>query len=265
LAIIVRSHSGISLALTTSLFSFGGNEMLSGIVVFVKAVGPLAHTRAFAALLITSVLLLGQSPMVLAHGGEDHGDQKPVAPAAGQMNTKLAKAEGFEVLVKYPTPKPAEDTLLRVFVTDSKTNAPIAGVNVAMVLNLAGKTETATVSSFGVVHADSNAAEAVATPTDTPGIYEAHVVFPEVGQYNIALRLAGANINQEMAITGVAVPARVTASNGSRAFPVTLIILFSLLLISLTAAAYLMWLRPRTMQGRNAVASTYTEAREHEA
>jgi hypothetical protein len=232
----------------------------------VKEMGPLAHTRAFAAILITFALLLGQSAMVFAHGGEDHGDQKPVAPSAGQMNTKLAKAEGLEVLVKYPTPKPTEDTLLRVFVTDSKTNAPIAGVNVAMVLNFAGKTETATVSSFGVVHADANAIDAVATPTDAPGIYEAHVVFPEVGQYNIALRLAGANINQEMAITGVAVPARVAASNGSRAIPVTLIILFGLLLISLIAAAYLMWLRPRTMQRRNVVvASTYTEAREHEA
>jgi|GEM_PF-2440050 len=242
--------------------------MLGGMVVRVKKMGPLARTRTFAALLITFVLLLGQSPMVSAHGGEDHGDQKPVAPAAGgQMNTKLAKAEGLEVLVKYPTPKPAEDTLLRVFVTDSKTNAPIAGVNVAMVLNYAGKIETATAPSFGVVHADANAIEAVATPTDTPGIYEAHVVFPEVGQYNIALRIAGTNINQEMTIAGVAVPARVTSSNGSRVIPVTLIVLIGLLLISLTAAAYLMWLRPRTMQRRNVVvaASTYTEAREHEA
>jgi hypothetical protein len=239
--------------------------MLSGIVIRVKKIGPLTHARSFTALLITFLFLLGQSPVVLAHGGEDHGDQKPVAPAAGgQMNTKLAKTEGFEVLVKYPTPKPAEDTLLRVFVTDSKTNAPIAGVNVAMVLNYAGKTETATASSFGVVHADANAIEATATPTDTPGIYEAHVVFPEVGQYNIALRLAGANINQEMAITGVAVPARVAASNGSRV-PVTLIILLVILLISLTAAAYLMWLRPRTMRRDNVVASTYTEAREHQA
>lgn len=238
--------------------------MLNGIVFRVKKIGPVMHTRSFAALLITFLLLLGQSPMVLAHGGEDHGDQKPVAPAAGgQMNTKLAKAEGLEVLVKYPTPKQAEDTLLRVFVTDSKTNAPIAGVNVAMVLNYAGKTETATASSFGVVQADANAIEATATPTDTPGIYEVHVVFPEVGQYNIALRLAGANINQELAITGVVVPARVAASNGSRAVPITLIILFGILLIFLAAAAYLMWARPRRLQRHDVVvASVCTEARE---
>lgn len=243
--------------------------MLSGIVVRLK-MGALVHTRTFPALLITFVLLLGQSPMVFAHGGEDHGDKKPVAPsAAGQMNSKLATTEGYEVFVKYPTPKPAEEIPLRVFITDSKTNGPIAGVNVAMVFSYAGKTEAASAPSYGIVHADTNSVEATATPTDTPGVYEARVVFPEVGQYNIALRLAGADIKRELTIAGIVVPANATnaGSNGARGIPSTFLILFVIFLISAAAAAYLFWLQRRRRLPHSDVvaASTYTEAREHEA
>jgi hypothetical protein len=188
-------------------------------------------------LLIMLMIFFNLSSAVFAHGGEDHSEEKqsPVA-SIGQMNVKLARTDNLEILVKYPNPKFGEETLLRVFITELKTNTPVAGVNIALALSHAGKTT-----------GDSN--KIVALPTSTPGIYEARLTFPDAGQYNLLLQLAGQNINEQVTVSGIAVPAK--AADGAaadRPGSTSVMLALALLLFSAIAAGYLFWLRPRRSQ-----------------
>ncbi len=218
-------------------------------------------------LLLTFVLSSIQSPEIFGHGGEDHGDQKPIAAPVGQMNVRLAKTEAYEVLVKYPNPKPAEETVFRIFLTDIKTNAPIEGLRIAMTLQQAGTPEAANALEFGKVHADTNSLEAVAQATDTPGVYEARVALPEVGQYNIAFLLSGKSLKQEVTVTGIVVSPK-AVENGSRnllsGLPWILIALLALL--TLAALAYFLFRRPRIVQATETEsAPTFAGESEHSA
>src|SRR5438477_3592811 len=186
------------------------------------------------ALLITLLTLMGLSSAVFAHGGEDHSEEKQTPVAfLGQMNARLVKTDNLEILVKYSNPKFGEETLLRVFITDLKTNAPVPGVKVAMALNSVDKPETAAI-------------EIVAAPTSTPGIYEARVAFHDPGQYNLWIWLAGQNISEQITVSGIVVPANSADGVQTDKTRVT-IMLFALMvfLISAMAAGYYFWLRPR--------------------
>jgi len=171
------------------------------------------------------------------HGGEEHGDErKSPLLSVGQSNTNLATTENFEILLKYPTPKPQEELHIQVFITDRKTNAPVSGVNTVMLFNIADKPE--------------KPIESAALPTETPGVYQAHVVFPKTGRYNVSLKLSGENVSAQAVIKGVVVPdetAAGAAPNGSSGFPTAMAALF-VLLISASIAGYLFLLRPRSRQ-----------------
>ena len=180
------------------------------------------------------MLLAGFSSAVFAHGGEDHSEEKqaPVA-SVGQMNARLIKTDYLEILVKYPNPKFGEETLLRVFITDLKTNAPVPGVNVAMAFRFVDKPETAAI-------------ETVAAPTSTPGIYEARVALPDLGQYHLLMRLAGKNISERITVSGIVVPANSPDGIQTDKTRVTIMLLaLMVFLISAMAAGYYFWLRPR--------------------
>jgi hypothetical protein len=214
------------------------------------------------AVLFMALVFSNQSLVALAHGGEDHSDEKkaPIA-AVGQMNTRTARVTNYEVLIKYPTPKFGEETPISIYVTELKTNAPVAGLNVAMIFNYAGKTETASSYSYGVVVADSSIIQATTTQTDTPGIYQAAVIFPDYGQFNISLQITGSNINEQVTIAGIIVPDEVsnnTGVKGSNNITALLITLFILLTVA-ASAAYFFLLRPQNLQKRG------SDIREHVA
>jgi hypothetical protein len=197
------------------------------------------------------LIFSNQSFVALAHGGEDHGDEKkaPIA-AVGQMNSKTAKVSNLEVLIKYPTPKFGEETPLSIYITEQKTNAPVAGVNIAMIFNYTSKTEAASSSSYGVVFADASAIQVSATQTDTPGVYQAAVTFPNYGQYNLSLQLTGSNINEQVTIAGIVVPDKasdISAVKNSSSIPVLLVVLLILLAIA-AGATYFLLLRPQSLQ-----------------
>ena len=199
--------------------------------------------------ILTFILSLINTVGIYGHGGEDHGDQKPIAAPVGQMNVRLAKTEYFEVLVKYPNPKPAEETTFRIFLTDIKTNAPIEGWRVAMTLNHASAPEAAGVTEFGKVHADTNSLEAVAQGTDTPGVYEARLALPEVGQYTLVFQLSGKNSKEQVSVTGIVVSPKVV-ENGSQSFisRIPWILLVLLALLALAAMAYFLFMRSRRVR-----------------
>ncbi|MBI3652708.1 MAG: hypothetical protein HY231_16925 [Acidobacteria bacterium] len=217
--------------------------------------------------LLTLFLSVIQTPIIFAHGGEDHGDQKPIAAPVGQMNVRLAKTDAYEVLVKYPNPKPAEETVFRIFLTDLKTNAPVEGLHIAMTWQPANTLDAARTFELGTVHADTNALEAIAQATDTPGIYQAPVVLPEAGQFNIAFQLSGKSVAQAVTVTGIVVSPMAIA-NGSGGFlagiPWLLLALIALPLLA--ALAYFLFLRPRIAPvTETEPAPTYAGESEHNA
>lgn len=157
----------------------------------------------FAILLSIPVAVLFQATL-LAHEGEDHGTNEVVAPV-GQMNVRVSESEVVAVVVKYATPKPAEEITLMAFLTDLKTNAPIGGVPLSMAFRYISSTRTSG-SDIGIDPAAARSIEVVASPTETPGIYQAEVSFPEVGEYDLALTLGGDTVAGQVDITGIIVP-----------------------------------------------------------
>lgn len=200
-----------------------------------------------------------------AHGGEDHGEKKAVV-TTGQMNVKVAETDAIEVVVKYPTPKPAEETTLLVFLTDLKTNVPIEGASLSLAMNYA-HSDHSNEDNSGHVHAAPEHIEATASPTDTPGVYEAKVTFPEVGEYNLALKFGGENPSGEANIAGLVVPgakaqAEETRMLGRNRWPlgVAALVLFALA----GAMSYVFWVRPRRAAHAAEIKPIYTTVKEYE-
>ncbi len=75
-------------------------------------------------LFVGSLLLFNTS--LKAHGGEDHGDEKPKTTGTAKTYfTALAVSEVYELLVKYEPILPNEHTHFKLFISDFETNMPI--------------------------------------------------------------------------------------------------------------------------------------------
>lgn len=81
-----------------------------------------------ACLVLLALLLCGSlSPLpVFAHGGEDHGDAKPVA--APGIGPRLATGSDLFEIVALPSAK--DGGKLRIFLSDAASNAPISGATI---------------------------------------------------------------------------------------------------------------------------------------
>jgi cobalt-zinc-cadmium efflux system membrane fusion protein len=130
--------------------------------------------RWMAVVLTLGLFLPG---LTWAHGGEDHGDAPPPTTATAEQGQAVGTTgETFEVLVKGPLAAPGAEVPFRVFVADTRTNAPIAGAAVEL-------------SFLGSSEVKSNA-----TPTESPGIYAATVTLPAAGDWEV---MASVNRGQE--------------------------------------------------------------------
>ncbi|MBK7994068.1 MAG: hypothetical protein IPK14_11785 [Blastocatellia bacterium] len=153
---------------------------------------------------IFSFLIFSLSSFVFAHGGDDHADEAGDLPIAqtGQLNSKLAKTSNTEILLKYATPIAQTETLVKIFVTDLTTNEPISNAQIKLNFNFLGNLQTSKIS-YGTVYADAANFEAVAATTNSPGIYQTKVTFPQVGNYGLKMRIAGSNIDANTSISGI--------------------------------------------------------------
>lgn len=210
--------------------------------------------------LLSTVFLVNS----FAHGGEDHGEKKVVTPT-GQMNVKMAESDAIEVLIKYPTPKPAEEITLLVFLTDLKTNAPIGGAKPSLVINPVDSSQPPKGNSSNV-HAAPQSVGTAALPTDTPGIYQAKVTFPELGQYSLALKLGGENPAAEVNITGIVVPGPEVQAEGEKTLGgkrLPLVIAAAAFFTLAGAMSYLFWVRPRRTGQAAEATAIYTAVEEN--
>jgi hypothetical protein len=169
-------------------------------------------TFNYANLLIITIILVLFPVLVLAHGGDDHDDQKAGIPIAqsGKLNSKLAKTSQTEILLKYPTPITGLETQLRVFITDLNTNSPIENAKVNLIFSLlndmSNTSQQTSLGSVGVVYAaNTDQLELDAVSSNIAGIYQVPVTFIKAGNYQLKLKITGSNIDASATISGIIV------------------------------------------------------------
>lgn len=83
------------------------------------------RTIATALLMSITLSLFGNITEVFAHGGEDHGDEKPaVATTENGTVSRTARLGDFEILIKHSVLEPDTAASARLFLTQFATNEP---------------------------------------------------------------------------------------------------------------------------------------------
>lgn len=117
-------------------------------------------------LLIAALLPSLISLAAHAHAGHDHAAEAPPPPPMDDSRRAYAHSDHLELVARWPATTSSEPVPLLVFLSDFATNAPVEGATIDLSFSGAGEVE------------------ASATPTSTPGIYEATLTFPADGEYS---------------------------------------------------------------------------------
>jgi hypothetical protein len=91
--------------------------------------------RSLTTTLLLSVTLsfFGGAAQVLAHGDEDHGDEKPkTATTTAGTVTRSTRLGDFEIMLKHSPLEPDGATAGWLFITNFATNEPVGEANPAM-------------------------------------------------------------------------------------------------------------------------------------
>ena len=122
-------------------------------------------------LLIAGLLVFSAAGLAQAHEG--HDQPAPVATATDpSLVVRTVSNESMELVVKYHSSPSAKPAHLQIYISDFATNAPINGARLAL------RTTTP--------------AQLSASATQLrPGIYEAHLDFPQPGEYTLILAVSG--------------------------------------------------------------------------
>ncbi len=144
----------------------------------------------------------GNLPQVFAHGGEDHGDQKPKTTESTKGTISHTTRIGdLEVMLKHPTFSPDTATEARMFITKFETNEALAGVNPTLEIEAANGTIT----------------PAAVEKTDNAGSFKVKFPALQQGTYTIRANLTHGGETDTATFSGVQVqnaPA-VSAENGA--------------------------------------------------
>ncbi len=144
----------------------------------------------YASLLVSrglAVLTLFAPAVGLAHGGEQHGPEKPPPAVVARPGQRVASAqtENFELVVKYPEQKAGQPVPLRVLLSEYATNRPVEGATVELELS-------------GPENLTAKAAAA-----GSPGVYETTVTFPKDGTYELVASITAGDIADLLPVNGV--------------------------------------------------------------
>ena len=161
----------------------------------------LNQSKLILVVILLSLLLSMGHLTAFAHGGEDHGEEKPNIPIVnnGEVVSKLAKTSKAEVFIKYTAPKPSEPTTIKIFLTDLITNSSLDKIGIRLQVQNISPLATQTNITLGQIAVE-------ATPTSTSGVYEAKLTFPTVGIYKMILALKGSEMDAQALISDIIVP-----------------------------------------------------------
>lgn len=148
------------------------------------------------------VLTFSLTPqIVLGHGGEDHGDSKPVVTKSG-MTAQLASSEELEVLLKYPRLISGQEGRLLIFVTEIQTNAP--RTELSLELRVSPEKTVQATNFIPTVHAASDDV-LKASATSVPGMYEVTYLPNQAGKFQMVAHLKGNSFEETITFSGVPV------------------------------------------------------------
>lgn len=119
------------------------------------------------------LILAGNRTNVFAHGGEDHGEQKPATATTNGMITRTVRLGDLELMLKHGSLEPDTATLMRLFITEFATNAPANNVSPAIEIE----------SSNG------NVIEAVVEKAETVGTYFVKIPALAEGKYVVRAKI----------------------------------------------------------------------------
>lgn len=158
-------------------------------------------TAGLLAALITLLFLNGIA--VFAHGGEDHGDQKPAAGAnvKGTVSHTTHLGE-IEVMLKHPELVPDTATSGKLFFTKFQTNEPVDKVT----------------SVIEIEAADGSITQATVEKTDDAGIFSVKIPALPQGTYVVRAKVTTKGETDTATFSGVEVKPEATATTNSGVF-----------------------------------------------
>ncbi len=171
--------------------------------------------KLLTAIIALAVLLAAPNQSVFAHGGEDHGDQKPATVSQGtNMIVHVARAGDYEIVLKHAPVEPDKELVARLFVTRFANNEPVTGIKPMVTFT-----------------SDNGApVEVAGVASTTPGMYEVKLPPLPKGQYKLAARVDDNGETKTAAFSALEVaPLPVTAIGTIAAWArTTLIVLVTL-------------------------------------
>lgn len=135
----------------------------------------------------------GNAAQILAHGGEDHGDEKPkTATTTTGTVTRSARLGDFEIMLKHSSLEPDAAAAGRLFVTRFATNEPVGDANPAIEIESA----TGSVTEIPI------------EKTDAAGSYIARIPALPEGTYTIRTKTVAGGKTNTATFSGVEIAHR---------------------------------------------------------
>ncbi len=179
--------------------------------------------------LFVSALLFGSALQIFAHGGEDHGDQKPKASTNEKGTvTRTARLGEYELTFKHPFFVPDSATSVKLFVTRFQTNEPIEKAS----------------ARIEIESANGSFTEASIEKTETAGSYKVKIPALPQGTYTVRAKLTYGGETDTATFTGVEVaPAPIAPAESNLSWARTALIsfVFALVLALFGGLIYFVW------------------------
>jgi len=175
---------------------------------------------------ITSMILL--PPAIRAHGGEDHGDQKPKTTAnAKGIVSHSARLGDLEVMLKHPVLEPDQAAAGRLFITNFATNEPFKN----------GEAKIEIESKTGGIYS------AVLQASQQAGASEVKLPALPEGSYIMRVSVTHSGETDTATFTGIDVKTAPPAPEGEMSWFTKALIgfVFSLVLVMLGGLVYFVW------------------------
>ena len=175
---------------------------------------------------ITSLALLPTA--ILAHGGEDHGEQKPKSTAnAKGVVSHSARIGDFEVMIKHPALTPDTAASGRLFITKFETNEPIKGSAVTVEIESANGTITT----------------AAVEESEQAGTYTLTIPALPDGTYTIRAKRSYDGETDTVTFAGVDVKPAASVADGETSWltKAIIVVVFSLVMLLLSGLVYFVW------------------------